>query len=383
MVAFRTTACATSLLLALAACGGSGDPAASPQPTPVETPSSFAYLQDVSTSSAVVCRYAAEPDAYAVEWSLAATGAVLGRVTEAAPARNHALRLGPLSADTAYRYRLRTSGGHLLAEATFTTAPAPSSRAITFAALSDSGWQGGAEEQVAAAIRASAPAPELLIHAGDVVYPSGARESYPTGLFEPFARVIDHLPLFPTIGNHDLETESGAPWNEVFVTPANNPQRSPRYYSFDWGDVHFLAIDVVSAAHAPGSAQWRYVAEDLRASRAAWKIVYFHYPPYSCGPSGGAVDVQQTLVPLLESSAVDVAISGHDHTYQRFERRRGVLYLVSAGGGAPPDPTRACDGLAFARSANHFLRGRADTRTLLLEAVDLQGAVFDSVAFQR
>jgi hypothetical protein len=32
---------------------------------------------------------------------------------------------------------------------------------------------------------------------------------------------------------------------------------------------------------------------------------------------------------------------------------------------------------------NHFLRGRADAASLLLEAVDVQGAVFDSVQLRR
>jgi hypothetical protein len=385
MRAVRATACATSLA-ALAACGGGGGGAApSPQPTPVETPSSYAYLQDVSASSAVVCRYAPGGELYSLEWSLAATWSPLGRATETEVRSNHALRMGPLAADTSYRYRLRAPGGSLLAEGVVSTAPPALSRPVTFALISDSGWQGqaAAEGQVAEAIRLSNPAPELLLHAGDVIYPSGERENYPSGLFQPFSRVIDHVPFFPTVGNHDLETEKGAAWNEMFVTPANNPQRNPRYYSFDWGDVHFTAIDVASAPHAPGSLLWSWAAEDLRATRAAWKVVYLHYPPWSCGLNGSSADVQRTLVPLFEATAVDVVIGGHDHSYQRFHRRAGILYLVSAGGGAPPDPTTECPGLAFARSVNHFLRGRAEARTLLLEAVGIDGVVIESMLLQH
>jgi len=372
------------LLLAAGCGGGGGGTTPTPVPTPTETPTSFAYLQDVSGTGAAVCHQSAEADAYRVQWSLAAPGSpVLGEAVEPEARRQHVLRLVSLSPDTFYRYRLRTSAGRLLAEGAFTTAPPPLARAITFAATSDSGWPGGAEAQVAQAIRGSSPAPELLLHAGDVVYPSGGRDGYGPWLFEPFAQVIDRAPVFPAIGNHDLETERGAPWLDAFVTPANNAERSERYYSFDWGDVHFLFLDSCSSACRPGTSSWSFAAEDLALARGAWKVVILHYPPYSTGPSGGSADVVRYLVPLFESRRVDVVLSGHDHGYQRFKPRGGVVYLVTAGGGAPPDPLRDSPDLAFSRSANHFLRGRVDASAFLLEAVDLQGAVFDSILLKR
>jgi predicted phosphodiesterase len=374
------------LLLFTAACGGGGSGGTTPSvlPTPAETPTGFAYLQDVTGTGAAVCHQSAQPDAYRAQWSLAAQpGAPLGEVAETEAALQHVLRLGPLAPDTAYRYRLRTSAGTLLAEGTFTTAPPPQSRAVTFAAISDSGWPGGAEAQVAQAIAASSPAPELLLHAGDVVYPHGGREGYGPWLFEPFARVIDHAPIFPAVGNHDLETQQGAPWLAAFTTPANNAARDERHYSFDWGDLHVLVLDVASGVCRAGGSQWGFASEDLSLARGAWKIVVLHYPPYSMGPSGGNADVVRHLVPLFEARRVDVVLSGHDHTYQRFKPKGGVLYLVTGGGGAPPDPLKESSELAFARSTNHFLRGRADASTLLLQALDLQGGVFDQVELRR
>ncbi len=387
MTAMRTLRYAPAGLwgfLALVACGGGGGSNPTPLPTPVETPTSSAYLQDVSTQAAAVCHVSAEADAYSLEWSRATpAGPVLGVAREALPQRYHALRLSPLAADTAYHYRLRASSGQLVAEGTVTTAPLASSRPVTFAVVSDSGWHGGVEAQIAEVIRTGTPAPELLLHAGDVVYPHGEREFYPEVFFQPFARLIDHLPLFPTLGNHDIETGNGAAWMEVFVTPANNVEHNPRYYSFDWGDVHFLSLDVASTPYQPGTPQWTFVAEDLAAARPTWKIVYLHYPPFSGGPSGGNSRVQRDLLPLFTAGRVDVVVSGHDHGYQRMKPQNGVLYLIAAGGGAPPDSIRSIAQLAFSRSVNHFLRARADARSLLLEAVDVQGAVFDSALLQR
>jgi acid phosphatase type 7 len=372
------------LLLAPGCSGGSGGTTPTPLPSPTETPTSFAYLQDVSGTGAAVCRQSTEADAYRVQWSLAAAGSPpLGEAVEPEARRQHLLRLVSLSPDTSYRYRLRTSAGALLAEGTFTTAPPPLVRAITFAATSDSGWPGGSEALVAEAMRGSTPFPELLLHSGDVIYPSGGREGYAPWLFEPFARVLDRAPIFPAIGNHDLETEQGAPWLDAFVTPANNAERSERYYSFDWGDVHFLVLDVASAVCRPGAASWSFAADDLAAARGSWKVVALHYPPFSTGPSGGNGDVVRHLVPLFEARRVDVVLSGHDHGYERFAPRGGVVYLVSGGGGAPPDTFRDAPDVAFRRSANHFLRGRADASSFLVEAVDLQGAVFDSFQLKR
>jgi hypothetical protein len=376
----RCAGCVGLLVLAVGCGGGSGGTTPTPLPSAGETPTGFAYLQNVSAAAAVVCRQSTEADAYRVQWSLAAAGSpVLGEASETEARKQHALRIGPLSADTSYRYRLWARGGSLVAEATFTTPPPPATRSVVFAAVSDSGWPDGAEGLVAQAIAASSPAPELLLHGGDVIYPHGAREGYKPYLFDPFARVLDHLPFFPAVGNHDLETEKGAPWGEAFVTPANNAEGSERYYSFDWGDLHVLVLDVCSSVCRPGSASWGFADQDLAAARGAWKIVVLHTPPYTGGPNGPSTDVIRYLCPVFEARRVDVVLSGHDHCWERFKPKGGVLYLVIGGGGAPPDPYTPPADLAFGRSVNHFLRGRADASSLLLEAVDVQGEVFDSV----
>ena len=47
--------------------------------------------------------------------------------------------------------------------------------------------------------------------------------------------------MFPVSGNHEYETEDAAPYLESFVLPENGDRE--RYYSFDWGDVHFVGLD--------------------------------------------------------------------------------------------------------------------------------------------
>jgi 3',5'-cyclic AMP phosphodiesterase CpdA len=169
----------------------------------------------------------------------------------------------------------------------------------------------------------------------------------------------------------------------MFTTPANGPVASERYYSFDWGDVHVLVLDVISTDFGHGGRQWSFADADLAAASSSWKLVVLHYPPYSAGPSGGNGEVRRELPPVFEARQVDVVFSGHDHGYQRFAARNGVRYIVTGGGGAPPDPIRSVPELASFRSVCHFVRGRADATSLQLEAIGTDGVVFDSLVLRR
>lgn len=80
---------------------------------------------------------------------------------------------------------------------------------------------------------------------------------------------------------------------------------------------------------------------------------------------------------------MDLVLSGHDHGYQRFAARRGVRYVVTAGGGAPPDPIRSVPEHEFAKSCCHYVRARVDAASFQLEAVEVTGQVIDSFTLKR
>jgi 3',5'-cyclic AMP phosphodiesterase CpdA len=327
-------------------------------------------------------------------------------VVEPAPARLHGLALDGLEPDTSYRYAVYDAETLALREeATFRTAPPPGAREIVFAAFGDTGgeiehvgagyglfariggflaggpWRG---RQGELARRVLEDRPELCLHTGDVVYPVGAREAYAEAFFRPFAPLIREVPLFPVVGNHDVMTEGGKPFDEVFHTPANNPQKSPRYYSFDWGDVHFVALDSFSKkAMQRDGPQIQWLMEDLARSRAPWKVCFLHEPPFSEGKKHDSKKVQHRLLPTFEALGVDLVLSGHDHNYQRFRPIRGITYLVTGGGGVSTYDVAASERTAAAREVFHYVRGRADAHRLILEAVDFDGHVFDSVRLEK
>jgi hypothetical protein len=398
-----------------------------PTRTAIRAPASFFSIQDVSTSgAAVVVAGDAASGRVEVDWFDAgssprgdavrsgpdragpgvvrahgrrgeggpggAAAAPLGTTVAASvvPGRVVEARLSGLAPDRRYRYVVRGTGGARLHEAIFGTPPLPGGRAITFAVIGDTGelpleYLGApsAKAAVARAVLDSEPRPELVLHMGDVVYPDGSWAFYKAFFFGPMQPLMGEIPVFASLGNHDVRAEMGRAWLEVFSTRANNADRTERYYSFDWGDVHFVALDSASSPIDEGSPQRRFLEEDLAASDAAWKVVYFHHPPFSDAAHKDDERLKRELVPLLERAKVDLVLSGHDHCYERLRPVNGVTYVVSGGGGARPYEIEPTERLVSGRSVHHFVRGRADARRLTLEAIDTDGRVFDAVSLER
>lgn len=365
------------------------------------------YVQTVSETGAVIAQVSAEPARLEVEVS-PADGEGLGAgsqiIEEGEPARVHALAFGGLAPDTAYRYRVRdAASGALRGEATFRTAPPPGGRAITFAAFADTGankaqvgtklgplagpigelaWAFAPGRQGTLARLVRERDPDLCLHAGDVVYPDGARERWGAAFFRPFGALIRSVPLYALPGEHDLKTEDGRPFDEVFHPPTNGPAASPRTYSFDCGDVHFVAFDVTSGG---GSSRERreWLAEDLARTSATWKVVLIQEPPFSDGKKGDSEGIKKHIVPILESLGVDLVLSGDDHNYQRFWPIRGITYIVTGGGGVSTYPVATTLRTAYTEAVLHFVFGTADAREMTLEAIDLEGRVFDAVTLAK
>jgi len=159
--------------------------------------------------------------------------------------------------------------------------------------------------------------PNLFLYLGDV-YESGTSTEfqnwYGTGgqRWSRFRAITN-----PTVGNHEYDN-GAAPgyfdyWNNV-----------PDYYSFDAHGWHFISInsnDPIS--QQPGSPQYEWVKSDLAASDAACTIAYFHHPLFNVGAQGSTVRMS-ALWDLMATSGVDIALTGHDHNYQRWKPLDGA-----------------------------------------------------------
>ena len=97
------------------------------------------------------------------------------------------------------------------------------------------------------------------------------------------------------------------------------------FYSFDYKNVHFLAMSTGKSAfipYAPGSAQYEFINVDL--SRAAnntnvdWIIVYGYRPLYTSPTIHPSTEIlRETYAPLFEKYGVDLVMTSHNHNYQR------------------------------------------------------------------
>src|SRR5262249_14515721 len=112
-----------------------------------------------------------------------------------------------------------------------------------FLAFGDSG--NGSNTQRAVAETMIAAKPDLIIHLGDLIYPNGAAEDFKRNFFDPYRELLARVPFMPSLGNHDVATNKGQPFLDVFVLPENGPKgiQPERNYWFDFGDARFVALD--------------------------------------------------------------------------------------------------------------------------------------------
>ncbi len=217
---------------------------------------------------------------------------------------------------------------------------------------------------------------QALLVTGDVANPDGTLDDYERNFFDVYQPMLRVIPVYPVSGNHDYNTGSDRPYREVFSLPENGGAADPEdWYSFDWGDAHVVALDTEQM----GAEQASWLEDDLAAhADARWTIVMLHRPPYSSGMHGDDADVDQWFVPIFERYHVDLVLAGHDHDYERFRPKNGVVYVVTGGGGRGVRSISPGPDTAYAEDVIHLVHLRITPRTLTGWAIDATGRVFDS-----
>jgi hypothetical protein len=218
-----------------------------------------------------------------------------------------------------------------------TAAPTTEPRPLRLAVIGDYGGGGSPERRVSELVKSWNP--DYVITLGDNNYPSGAAETidhnigqfyseyiFPyTGQYGPGGQVNR---FFPSLGNHDWDTNAAQPYLDYFSLPGNE-----RYYEVLLDPVHLFVLD--SDSREPDgvstkSVQAAWLQASLAASHAPWKLVAFHHAPYSSGLHG---PVKWMRWPFQEWGASAV-LTGHDHTYERILRDSFPYFVNGLGGGA-------------------------------------------------
>jgi 3',5'-cyclic AMP phosphodiesterase CpdA len=179
--------------------------------------------------------------------------------------------------------------------------------------------------------------PGTIVALGDLAYPAGSANDFATCYDPTWGRVRERTR--PTPGNHDYETQQGAPYYAYFGANAGPSGRG--YYSYRAGAWLILSLNSNIPATAD-SAQAAWVRATLASNPTACTLAYWHYPLFSSGPNGNQAAMRE-IWRILQEEGADVVLSGHDHLYERFapqdasgraDPRHGLREFVVGTGGA-------------------------------------------------
>jgi hypothetical protein len=297
------------------------------------------YVSNVTGTSAVISWWTNLATPGVVSWGVSSP--TEHSASDHGPSvQHHALTISGLNPGTTYRYRVG-NGGTLTSDATFATA-APPGGSFRFAAIGDFGGGATAETQNANNIAGAGTA--FIQTVGDNIYPTSGLpdpdfntvySDFDARFFKPFAAAIANQAFFPANGNKEYYSD-GEFWN-AFPMPGSNHS----FYSYDWGDAHFLVLDT-EQPFTPSSAQYQFAQADLAAHQASrWRIVALQRPPYSStSGNSSSKPVQTNLVPLFQAQHVNLVLSGNSHNYERtfpltdgVPAAGGITYVVTGAGG--------------------------------------------------
>lgn len=248
---------------------------------------------------------------------------------------------------------------------------------VTFLALGDfgvgiaSGADGQRQLQVARTMQQLADTHDIrfIVGLGDSIYhgPSGPRdrsgaydEDWWLTFFQPYRYLIDHLPFYPTAGNHDGPEEHNDDLaqleDNLYLRARFDSRKEPGHAAIGPGLFYRLQVgtllelvcvdttwDAERGRHGfddPGQQRW--LRQAFPNNDVLWQVPFCHHPAYTAGPDHKSMDEQaQWLLPLYRASGVRLLLHGHEHNFQHGEID-GLHYVISGAGGSLDErtPTR-------------------------------------------
>ena len=267
---------------------------------------------------------------------------------------DHVVTLTGLSPNTTYYYSVGAGGETLApttadnpADFTFTTPPVAGTVIDTrIWVLGDAGTAGSGDPARQRSVRdafygwTGARTPNLVLQLGDNAYNSGQDIEYQKAMFDMFPTMLRKTVFWSCLGNHETAQATAFvdsyPYFDIYTLPTAGESGgvasgTEHYYSFDYGNIHFIALDSMTANRAvddPRTAQNEdgpmatWLRNDLQSTTATWIIAFFHHPPYTKGSHNSDteaehIQMRQNFLPILEAGGADVVLGGHSHIYER------------------------------------------------------------------
>jgi len=161
--------------------------------------------------------------------------------------------------------------------------------------------------------------PGTVFTVGDNAYPNGADADY-TNCYDPsWGR--EKARTYPAVGNHEYYLGNANGYFNYFGTSFGYPNG---YYSYNLGAWHIVVLNSSgdpNVSTADGSPQVQWLKADLAANTSYCTLAIWHhsrfYSPLSTSDPGVDDDTKPLWVALYNAGA-DVALTGHEHQYERF-----------------------------------------------------------------
>lgn len=249
---------------------------------------------------------------------------------------------------------------------------------IRFAVIGDSGTGEAAQFAVAKQMVTEydrSPFPFVLM-LGDNLYGGNWSKRYKLVFEEPYRPLLDRGVFFyATLGNHDQASAKEQTKYQHFNMDGNS-----RYNFKPAGDlVEFFTFNSSPLSERGDTSELGWLDQALADSKANWKIVFCHHPPYSPGKRHGDDKILVAkLVPILQKHGVRVVMTGHEHFFASLPNIDGISYLISGsagkihkGGLNPKDPRLESGN----DKMHHFLSVTLTADELTYAVIDGTGAV--------
>ena len=262
-----------------------------------------------------------------------------------------------LTPDTKYEYRVGYSTDRRSNWYSLETAGAGEYEVLIYPDSQSGDYSGW--EQIVKNSADRNPNAALYISMGDLVDNGEQAYQWRTWL-DSIKPLSARIPLAPTLGNHEMYTldwkmrEPRAYLNYFDVPSNGNVTFNRRYYSYDYGDVHYVVLDTQlyesthednHDTHHPDlyDVQVQWLRQDLASNTKKWTVVLMHRDPFQyafdrpgASRAAGFDEEGVLFMPIFDEFHVDLVLSAHLHSYRNrghvrnFDRdASGPLYILT------------------------------------------------------
>ena len=351
------------------------------------------FLQSTSSNRTLIVWKTALPANSLVEFG--STPALGQSVVTSSLTNTHVVQLTGLLADTTYHYRVvNAAGAETIGSPVHAFKTLKAAGDVRFLVVGDTGSGQVPQYEVAEAMAARGG--DLLLHAGDLVYPLLLSAQIDAKLFSVYGGQMASQPWFFAIGNHDLYAGESNYLDALYL-PTNDYSGTEHYYSFDHGDVHFTVLMVPYLSQYKltfDSDQYRWLTNDLARTTKPWKVLLHHVPmqtsathrmdDYNLNGQRDSEEIREVLLPIAVQYGVQVAFAGHDHVFEKFAPTNGLHTITTGGGGVGLYALTERDAASSQFwMRHHFTEVTVTGDRMKIAAIDRSGVEFDSLTIAR